>query len=131
MKHKMIFPLLILVLVSACSLPASWRPLSATQEAAPNGDNPYPQAALKTQSTLADNLKVTLDEVRMVQVTETTWSNACLDAPFAGEACGGIDVPGVVVPGANNVIYVYHNDAPANIRWVGGSFDRRMLKRLQ
>jgi hypothetical protein len=125
MKHKMIFPLLILGLVSACSLPASWRPLSATQEAAPNSDIPYPQAALKTQSTLADNLKVTLNEVRMVQVTETTWSNACLGAPLAGEACGGSEVPGLVVTLAlNNDIYLYHTDATGeNIRWVGGSYD--------
>jgi hypothetical protein len=60
---------------------------------------------------LAARLNIDIDQISLVEVTETTWPNEALGCPGPGKVYTSIQVPGYLVRlEANGVEYDYHMD---------------------
>jgi hypothetical protein len=77
-----------------------------TLQQAPNGANIPPEAALEAQRRLSQELGVAVEQIQIVSVQQTEWSDACLGLGAADEVCAQVLTPGwQVILAANGQQY--------------------------
>jgi hypothetical protein len=72
-------------------------------------------AALNLRQVLAQQLHVHPALVQIARVEGRTWSDACLEAPYADELCAQVQTPGYrIMLAAEGNRYIYHTDSEGN-----------------
>lgn len=84
---------------------------STTDGEALGPNEPVPAAAEKARTDLSVKLSLDEDKVVILNVTNTTWSDACLGLPKSGETCAQTLTPGYRVELlADGKTYIYRTD---------------------
>lgn len=72
-------------------------------------------AALNLRQVLAQQLHLHPASVQIARVEGRTWSDACLEAPYADELCTEVQTPGYrIMLAAAGSRYIYHTDSEGN-----------------
>ena len=124
-KHLAFLIILLAFLSAACSLPASLR---RTAEVAPEAVTPTgqaPEAALKAQIVLGQNLDVDTSQILITAYEPAQWNDTCLGIQLTGDTCTQEDVQGWVVDMKyDDTTFIFHTDEDGSIvRQVQGVID--------
>jgi hypothetical protein len=81
-----------------------------------------PQAAVNAAADLAQRLKIDIDTIKLVNVEQVEWSDACLGIQQPGIMCAQVITSGYkIILEAEGKQYEYHtNESGSAVRLVGG-----------
>ncbi|MBN2500692.1 MAG: hypothetical protein JXB38_07950 [Anaerolineales bacterium] len=89
-NRAFLLPVVLVLVLAACTPAATATPPTETTPA----EELPPAAALEAQRWLADQLGVTVEEVKLQHVEQTEWSDSCLGLGGAAEICAQVITPG-------------------------------------
>lgn len=112
---KIFYMLLLCLLFLAAGLPTAEANLPIQTPTIPTpwdeGAMQPLTAAVNARRALAETLNVAEADIRITQIVEAQWSNACLGLPEPGEMCAEVITPGfLVMLQVGGQTYEFHTD---------------------
>ena len=84
---KIIILVLIFSSLFACSQTPVNKPVTDAPPPTAPAANPLPEALLAVKKTIAEQVNLGVDDIKLVNYENAQWSNNCLDWPEAGQEC--------------------------------------------
>ena len=107
--RMIVLAVLVASLLTACATPAPIDPTPAPQDGAQGALPPAGQAAL---AWIADVVGVPVEDIKVGNIEQVTWTDSCLGLGGPAESCLRADTPGFrITVVADGRLYTLHTDA--------------------